>query len=418
MPQFRSPLFSLLFLIRATLAQPRLCHRLIACFGGVQAAVSEFRAGRDASRCGLGADAATALQARLQDRELLQLASTDMQWLQGPRRFLALSPALQASLCLTPQSALHSGDSRPDNEALRVVDLPERLQEISDPPLGLFCEGEPGLLAAPQIAIVGSRHPSAYGVSVASMLSRALTMQGFVITSGMAQGVDGIAHQACLGAGGRTTAVLGTGPDQVYPRQHAVLCQTIRDQGLVVSEFPPGTGALGDHFPQRNRLVTGLSLGTVIVEARLRSGSMISARLAMEQGREVFAVPGSILSRQSQGCHQLLRDGAKLTAGISDIVEELRQGLTDVPTAMGAQALALRQVPASLTLQQQQVLAALDLEPQSVDRLCQRLRLAPQSLHAALVCLEIEGLALATVAGYRLAGVDQFADGGRLESPG
>ena len=212
----------------------------------------------------------------------------------------------------------------------------------------------------------------------------------------MALGIDGIAHAASLASGGTTIAVLGTGPDQVYPPQHASLYSEIQNRGLIVSEFPPGTTAAPNHFPQRNRVVTGLSLGTLVVEARLKSGSLISARLAMEQGREVFAVPGSVLSKLSEGCHQLLRDGAKLTAHEQDVLEELDLEL------MVSVAQARSNPSDGLTPLQTQLLNVLDLEPQTQDRVAELVGVAASEVIRTLVELEIVGLVELGLGGYRL----------------
>jgi DNA processing protein len=273
---------------------------------------------------------------------------------------------------------------------------PGRLHEIDDPPLGLFGVGDTRLLAQPQLAVVGSRQPSRYGRQVAVSLVSELTSAGLVITSGMARGIDGIAHRACLGVGGATIAVLGTGLDHVYPREHQTLQSEICNQGLVISEFPPGTGVESHQFPQRNRLVTGLSLGTLIVEARLRSGSLISARLAMEQGREVFAVPGSIHSKLSEGCHQLIRDGATLAASVEDILNELPDFL---PCVSGSPDTI---TPLNLSPLQRDLLKVLDLEHQSCDRLAAQLLQPAGDILGALVRLEVQGLVRSQTGGYSL----------------
>ncbi len=217
---------------------------------------------------------------------------------------------------------------------------PDRLRELSDPPLGLFVAGEvpPG----PAAAVVGSRRATAYGLHVAEMLGEALGRAGVCVVSGMARGIDGAAHGGCLAGGGRTVAVWGTGPDRVYPPEHRALAERIRAAGALVTEFLPGTTPRRHHFPQRNRLVAGLAPVTVVVEAGARSGALVTARLALEEGREVFAVPGSILSEQSVGPNTLLRLGARPLLGPSDLLEELGAGpAAEAPAPADALASAL-----------------------------------------------------------------------------
>ena len=211
--------------------------------------------------------------------------------------------------------------------ALGQQGYPYLLGQTEDPPLLLFLQGDHQLLHRPQLAIVGARRPTAMGMSDARAFAGALTELGWTITSGLAEGIDACAHQGALQAAGRTIAVLGTGIDRCYPARHKPLQQQIADQGLLVSEYPLGTPPKGPNFPRRNRIVSGLSVGLLVVEAALKSGSLISARLANEQGREVFAIPGSIHQAQSKGCHQLIKNGAKLTETVMDIHEELAHWL-------------------------------------------------------------------------------------------
>ena len=202
---------------------------------------------------------------------------------------------------------------------------PPLLLATADPPLLLYVQGDPAWLAKPAIAIVGSRSATAQGLDSARAFGRALGEQGWVVVSGLAQGIDGAAHEGALQApGAGTVAVVGTGLDRVYPPAHRDLARRIAAQGALVSEFAPGVQALPEHFPLRNRIIAGLCQGTLVVEAALRSGSLITARMALEAGREVFAVPGSIHAPQSRGCHALIKQGAKLVETASDITEELR----------------------------------------------------------------------------------------------
>jgi DNA processing protein len=204
------------------------------------------------------------------------------------------------------------------------ADYPPLLKEIIDPPLALHVRGDRSLLARHAIAIVGSRRASPYAVNAAKHLAAPLASEAtLVIVSGLARGVDAAAHEAALDAGGKTIAVLGTGIDVVYPKSNRALFRRIEKEGLILSEFPPGTPPLAQNFPIRNRIISGLSLGTVIVEATGRSGSLITARTAAEQGREVFAVPGSIFAKGTEGTHRLIQYGAKLVHDANDVVEEI-----------------------------------------------------------------------------------------------
>ena len=203
-------------------------------------------------------------------------------------------------------------------------DYPERLKSLRDAPPILFTIGNQKLLASPQIAIVGSRNPTRLGAETAREFARYFASVGLTVTSGLALGIDTASHEGALKGSGETIAVLGTGPDRVYPASNKTLAHQIIEQGgLIITEFPPGTKPIPGNFPKRNRIISGLSLGTLVVEAALKSGSLITARLATEQGREVFAIPGSIHNPLARGCHQLIKDGAKLVETASDLLEEL-----------------------------------------------------------------------------------------------
>ncbi len=244
------------------------------------------------------------------------------------RRF-GLAPAQQAALA-QPHDAdidrdlgwLEGGGQR---HLLTLADdrYPARLRTLDDAPPVLFAYGDPELLPLPQLAMVGSRAATPQGRENAHAFAAALSGRGLTITSGLADGIDGAAHQGALSAGGLTIAVCATGLDQVYPARHRDLARRIADCGLLVSEFPVGVGPLAHHFPRRNRLISGLALGVLVVEAAVGSGSLVTARLALEQNREVFAIPGSIHNPQARGCHRLIRQGAKLVESVDDILEEL-----------------------------------------------------------------------------------------------
>ncbi len=208
---------------------------------------------------------------------------------------------------------------------------PALLLHTADPPLLLYAQGDLQRLLAPAIAVVGSRHPSAQGADNARSFAQALGEAGYTVVSGLAQGIDAAAHEGALTTSASTIAVVGTGLDRVYPPRHADLAQRIGVQGLLLSEFSPGTPPLPEHFPLRNRVIAALTQATLVVEAALRSGSLITARLASEAGRDVFAIPGSIHALQSQGCHQLIRQGALLVTSPQDILDELHATKSAMP---------------------------------------------------------------------------------------
>lgn len=260
-------------------------------------------------------------------------------------------------------------------------DYPALLGEIIDPPLALHVRGDRTLPASPCVAIVGSRRASPYGINAARHLARQLAQAGLTIVSGLALGVDAAAHEAALDCGGRTIAVLGTGVDLTYPRSNAKLFRRIEAEGLILSEFGPGTPPLPENFPVRNRVISGLSLGTVIVEATGRSGSLITARMAAEQGREVFAVPGSIFSAGTEGTHRLIQYGAKLVHDAGDVFDEL-------PGEFRRKEAVLEKPPAEL----QEVLAVLSREEAShIDSIAARLSCAPGAVAESLLQLELGG---------------------------
>ncbi|HKY92945.1 MAG TPA: DNA-processing protein DprA [Nevskiaceae bacterium] len=264
---------------------------------------------------------------------------------------------------------------------------PARLREIADPPAALHFRGDPELLGLPQIAIVGSRNATPQGLEIAEAFASELAGRGIVITSGLALGIDGAAHRGALAAGGTTIAVCGTGLDRIYPAKHRALGQEIVAKGLMVSEFPPGTPAIPGNFPQRNRIISGLSLGVLVVEAALDSGSLITARLAAEQGRDVFAIPGSIHNVMVRGCHRLIRQGAKLVESVDDILEEIAPQLAPWLEASKRAVPPANEPPA----QHAALLAVLGDRPLSVDALVEKLRQPVDVIAQALTELELEG---------------------------
>ncbi len=266
-------------------------------------------------------------------------------------------------------------------------DYPALLREIPDPPLVLYVAGERQLLSARQLAIVGSRNPTPMGRENARAFAKSLAGAGLAITSGMALGVDGAAHRGALEAGGKTIAVAGTGLDRVYPARHRDLAHEIVKHGALVSEFPLGTPPLPENFPVRNRIISGLSLGTLVVEAALQSGSLITARMANEQGREVFAIPGSIHAPQARGCHALIRQGAKLVETAQDILEELG------PLAgVALQAAHENTPPPRLDATMVTLLEHIGHDPVSIDTLIERSGLTADAVSSMLLQMELNGL--------------------------
>ena len=273
----------------------------------------------------------------------------------------------------TPRAVIPLGDAR----------YPPQLLDTTDPPLLLYAHGHIDLLRSESIAIVGSRNPTPQGALNAREFAQALGQAGWVVTSGLALGVDGAAHEGALAVSAGTIAVVGTGLDRVYPRRHLDLAHRIAHAGLMLSEYPLGTPALAAHFPQRNRLIAGLSRGTLVVEAALQSGSLITARLALEAGREVFAIPGSIHSPQSRGCHALIKQGAKLVESATDVLDEL-----PAPAAMRPHAAA---VAATEAEPDEPLLAAMGHELMSLDALVARTGWSAQALNTRLLELELTG---------------------------
>jgi DNA processing protein len=293
----------------------------------------------------------------------------------------------------------------PENHALTLHDprYPPLLREITDAPPVLFVRGAPEVLMSPQLAMVGSRNPTPGGAQTAHDFAAHLARAGLTITSGLALGIDAACHRGALAAQGSTIAVAGTGLDRVYPASHRDLAHAIVAQGALVSEFPPGTPPLPENFPRRNRLISALSLGTLVVEAALRSGSLITARHAVEQGREVFAIPGSIHNPLARGCHALIREGAKLVETAADIIEEL--GALAHFTA-DASAPAVSASGSSTRLHEdpeyRKLFDCMDFAPLSIDQLVERSGLTPEAVSSMLLIMELQGCVVA-VAGGRYA---------------
>lgn len=271
------------------------------------------------------------------------------------------------------------------------TDYPALLREIDDPPVALFVAGNPAILSAPQLAIVGSRNATGGGIDTAGRFAAFLARAGFCITSGLALGIDAAAHRGALDARALTIAVCGTGPDQVYPAAHQQLAGEIAEHGAVVSEYPPGTGPRPQHFPQRNRLISGMSLGTLVVEAGQRSGALITARLAAEQGREVFAIPGSIHNPMARGCHRLIRDGAKLVETAADIVDELGGMLAATAATIEQNLPQQRTDSFDDDPEYARLLQHMGWDPVSADTLAARSALTSAEVSSMLLILELDG---------------------------
>lgn len=325
------------------------------------APASELRA------CGLGDRALQGLRAG-PDAEAL---TSDLAWLDGPGRQLL---------------------TRPDPA------YPEALARIPDPPPVLYLQGRPEALdRGPALAVVGSRSPTRAGREDARAFARDLARAGFTIISGLARGIDAAAHQGALDADGETVGVLGCGPDRIYPAENAHLYGAVSEAGAIATELPVGAPPRAGHFPRRNRIVSGLALGVLVVEAGVRSGALTTARCAGSQGREIYAIPGSIHSPQSRGPHRLIREGAKLVESLEDIVEELRPGAT-----VGAKAAPAEEGDSLTGLSEDQgrVAASLGFEPTSLDTVVTRSGLTPNRVSAILLELEMEGIVAAEPGGF------------------
>lgn len=351
-------------LLRAPGIGPTRFARLLEHFGSATAALAADRAELD--RLELPAAALDYLR-----RPDWRLVEQDLVWLEQPRNHL-----------------LRLGEAG----------YPPLLRQIPYPPPLLFVHGEPDCLRWPQLAIVGTRNPTPVGRETAQRFATHLTDAGLAITSGLALGIDAAAHQGALAsADGRTVAVMGTSLDRVYPAKHRDLAHAIAVRGALVSELPVGTAALAENFPRRNRLISGLALGVLVVEAATRSGSLITARLAAEQGREVFAIPGSIHNPLAKGCHALIRQGAKLVETAADILEEL--GALVAVGADETEPLATLPGAAELDAEYQQLLAAMNDDPLGVDLLVERCGLTAEAVSSMLLILELKGYVAAVPGG-------------------
>jgi DNA processing protein len=279
---------------------------------------------------------------------------------------------------------------------------PPLLAEISDPPSVLFVHGDPAALRLPQLAIVGSRNPTPAGQENAQVFAAALAHAGLAITSGLALGIDAAAHAGAIEGGAPTVAVMATGPDRLYPAKHRTLAERILAcGGVLITEFPTGVGPLPEHFPRRNRIISGLALGVLVVEAAPQSGSLITARCALEQGREVLAIPGSIHNPLARGCHALIRQGAKLVETAADVLEELGAGVAQCWPAPADSPASLAGNPPQ-DPDYHRLINSLDDAPISVDQIVARSGLTPEVVSSMLLIMELQGV-VASAAGGRYA---------------
>jgi DNA processing protein len=288
-------------------------------------------------------------------------------------------------------------------------DYPSLLKHVDSPPPVLFVRGPCELLSEPQLAIVGSRNPSIDGKDNAYRFAKSLVNVGLAVTSGMALGVDGSAHQGAIDGGGHTIAVVGTGADIVYPARHRGLADKILEKGVIVSELPLGTQPQPSNFPRRNRIISALSMGVLVVEASPRSGSLITAHCALDQGREVYAIPGSIHNPMARGCHQLLKQGAKLVESAEDIFEELSSLLAfhqfvrnePVNSVPETQDLFDHETSQELTEQEQFLLKLIGYDIASVDAVVERSELSVEDVSFQLMSLELKGLIQSVPGGFQ-----------------
>lgn len=327
----------------------------------------------------------------------------------GALRAAGMPAAICAELARSGRGLIRADldwlDAAPHRHVLTLADpdYPPLLRRLDDAPPLLFVEGDLNALWRAQIAMVGSRNASRSGLGIARDFAKHFARLGIVVTSGLAEGIDGSAHTACLDAGGATIAVCGTGLDRVYPERHRDLARRIVAQGALVSDFPIGTPPLPEHFPRRNRIIAGLTLGTLVVEASLKSGSLITARLAAECGRDVFAIPGSIHDPRARGCHHLIRNGATLVTEASEIIEALQPIGHELGDALRArlsvQAMHMPAIPAA-DAQELRLLDAIGFAPTDFDSLVTATGMSAAAISSMLMTLELDGQ-VADVGGSR-----------------
>jgi len=308
-------------------------------------------------------------------------------------RAVDLPQAARAFLLSPDDSAIDSDIDWLEGSGARILlytdpEYPPLLRETAAAPAVLYVLGSLGALSSPQLAMVGSRSPTAAGRATAREFAAWFARAGITVTSGLAFGIDAASHEGALAGGGLTVAVLGSGLDRIYPAEHSALAARIAHAGALVSEFPPRTGPLRSHFPRRNRIIAGLSLGTLVVEAARKSGSLTTAQFAAEAGREVFAIPGSIHSPVSHGCHQLIKSGAKLVEEAADVLTELK---ISVPKEQLTASVAGAADGVALDKEYEMLLDALGFAPATIDALVARTSLPSESVASMLLILELEG---------------------------
>jgi DNA processing protein len=356
---------------------------------------------------GVGRDSARALLTRFGSPEAVLAASTEARRSavrQDVATALATVPdAFAARAAAGWQWLTSGGEEMRDVVVLGDERYPQALLESGDPPLLLYVRGRIELLAAPAIAVVGSRNPTPQGLENARAFAAHLSRAGWVVVSGLALGIDGAAHEGALAGGAGTIAVVGTGLDRVYPARHRALAERIAAGGLLVSEFAIGTPALPEHFPIRNRIIATMTRATLVVEAAVQSGSLITARLAVEAGRDVFAIPGSIHSPQSRGCHVLIKQGAKLVDSGADIVDELASPTSVAKTAADV---APGAPPPASAASGDRLLDVLGFDPVGLDALIARTGESAATLSARLLELELQGR-VARLPGQRFQRVER-----------
>jgi DNA processing protein len=331
---------------------------------------------------GLGRGAARSLLAAFGSAQaVVEATPSDWRSVAGAQvaSLLEVTPPDHADRLAAANRWRHEGAGEHHVITLGDATYPPALLQTADPPLLLYVQGRLDTLVTPCLAIVGSRNPTPQGTDNARSFASHVVGAGLTVVSGLALGVDGAAHEGALAGGGQTIAVVGTGLDRVYPRRHLALAHRIAAAGTIVSEFAPGTPPLAPNFPMRNRIIAGLSKGTLVVEAAVQSGSLITARLASEAGRDVFAIPGSIHSPQSRGCHALIKQGAKLVESAADILEELRW----TPTPCEATP--------TLTGRSEPLLDAMGHDPVTLDALSARTGFGVAELSVRLLELELDG---------------------------
>jgi DNA processing protein len=361
---------------------------------------------------GVGRESARALLARFGSPDAAigaSVAARKAIVASAPAAALAKVPEHFESRLAAAWQWLTSGAEARDVIVVGDSRYPQALLASADPPLLLYARGRAELLNEPAIAVVGSRNPTPQGLENARAFASHLGRSGWVVVSGLALGIDGAAHEAALASGAGTIAVVGTGLDVVYPLRHRALTHKIASDGLIVSEFAVGTPALAENFPVRNRIIAGLARGTLVVEAAVQSGSLITARLAVEAGRDVFAIPGSIHSPQSRGCHALIQQGAKLVDSAADIVDELApvsgraasRGTAEADPAGDGDEGAT-----STSREKDAVLDALGFDPLGLDDLVARTGRSAADLSARLLDLELQGR-VARLPGQRFQRIDR-----------